>query len=75
MYEVEKDIPVPAPKGRCAKNAIPFNTLIEPGDSFFIPESETKHVNAKVYASRYAKANNVKLSVYVCEAGCRVFRR
>lgn len=72
MYEIEKNIPVPAKRGPLT--IYPFDQMGK-GDSFFIPTKTQKETKSKrrSVAGRALK-KNVKVATRIVEGGVRVWR-
>lgn len=74
MYDIEKN-QAPDRLERGISNTIPFDKLVNKGDSVLIPYTDMSNGVVKTAAHRYKKAHDIKLSVYREETGSRVFRR
>ncbi len=74
MFEVEK-VEVPRVRRAGAAVKIPFDKLVESGDSFFVPDDLFTINSVKTYAQDYRRESGTKVSVMKEPGGCRVIRR
>ena len=75
MYKIEK-IAVPTlPTKRGITNTIPFEKLLESGDSVLIPHADIPIAAVKMATSRYARTMGVDLFTRQEGSATRVYRR